>query len=235
MSQKPITVKELNTRVEKLAETFYRDLNQFKDQFINKDLLNSAKLSEISEENEKDDLIRRFESFEAGINKSIENLKKDVKVINVNLNNYSVELDIHMQHFNNNKLLLHGVKESSNEDIYKNIIDLLRDNIGIEISKCELVNCYRLGKKQPDKNRPIVIEFLQKWQRDHIFFKKKQLKGKNVLISEVLTKYRYKIFQECYKIYKNLCWTRNGIIIVLKNGQNTYISTMEQMTTFLNK
>lgn len=233
MSHKTITVKELNSRVEKLAETFYRDLNQFKEQFVNKDIVvSNVKTDGLSE---KGELIKKFELFETNVTKSVEDLKKEIKLINQNLNKSSSNYDSYLQSANNNKILIHGMDEFKNKDLYNNVLKLIKDKMGIELSKSDIVNCYRLGKNnanktpQVNKKRPIIMEFVHKWQRDNVFYAKKQLKGDNILITEMLTNSRRTIFTECYKLFKNQCWTRNGTIVILKDGVKTYVSSEEQL------
>lgn len=76
-----------------------------------------------------------------------------------------------------NNLLLHGVKEAekSYEELFNTIKNILSENLDIKISKFEINKYHRLGPKQDDKTRPILITFTSQQKRSEILINKKKM------------------------------------------------------------
>lgn len=229
MSAKNLTVKELSARMDLLTENFQHDLEQFK-----MEIKNSS--GSLTDGTLKEDLLRKFTLFEQKVNSDIKILKEELKQVNENTENIMHDIDIHQQTTNNKKILIHGVEDKNkNDDIYLIVINLIQNNLGIELTKNEISNCYRLGKRNDKKRRPIVLEFVCQWRRDQVFTKKSALKGTKILISEMLTKTRYKLFQACFKAFGKNCWTHYGTIIVISGGRKEIIHNEERINQLLAK
>lgn len=227
MSAKNLTVKELSARMDILTENFQRDLEQFKEE-----IKHSSESSAVG--TSKDELLRKFTLFEEKVNNDIKVLKEELNEVNKSSQNILHEMDNYQQSDNNKKILIHGVEEiNKNEDVYSTVIDLLKNKVGVELTKSEINNCYRLGLRSDKKKRPIVLEFINQWRRDEVFAKKSALKGTKILISEMLTKIRYKLFLACFKSFGKNCWTHYGTTFVMVAGRKEKIYSEEQINTLL--
>ena len=72
--------------------------------------------------------------------------------------------------------------EKNNEGTNQTIINIVKNDLGEEISNYDIDRKHRLGKRKLDNNvpRPIIVEFARRNVRNRIFKAKKKLKGKYV-------------------------------------------------------
>lgn len=218
-------MEEVNQRVNLLENEFSRRLSKFKEELL------SRKTSE-GTSFDFEDLLNRFQQFEKNIMEEISTIKVDVSQ---KLSELELTVDTNTQRAYNKCLLVHGVPES--EEIYPAVLNLFNTKLKISIDKSVIADCYRLGKKDVNNKkqpRPIVVEFIHKYERDNIFYNKRALKGTKIVITELLTRLRLQIFQKCQSVYKQQCWTVNGNIIVVIDGKKVFISNKNDMRKYLN-
>ena len=60
----------------------------------------------------------------------------------------------------------------------------------LDISSGDTDRTHRIGVPSKSKNRPIIVKFVRYMDSRHVFSNKKRLKGKNMSITESLTKIR---------------------------------------------
>ena len=144
------------------------------------------------------------------------------------LKNYILRADTSSKQ---NIILIHGVEEIQNTDVYDSVTTLISTKINIRINKNDINCCYRLGAKKPgvSKPRPVVVSFCRRWQRDQIFYSKKHLKASSIMFTEMLSVDTLAIFRETRKHFKNECWTKSGQVIVLKDGVKVLVNTHKQL------
>ena len=131
-----------------------------------------------------------------------------------------------------NQLRLYGVPEDKN-DLKLKVIQIFENKLGI--SGIELEHCYRIGKQQPGKARPIIIKFAARMQRNIVFFNKKKLKGSKFVIVEELTLNRYQLLMLARdKMDKNNVWTADGRVFVKINGKKTVLKTPDDVLKYSN-
>ena len=138
------------------------------------------------------------------------NLLKSVDIL-------SAQLDSNEQHNRNECLLLHGVPESDKETPLQSST-LFVENInrhlkaGMELG--HIRRSHSLGKKRTNrKPRPIIARFWDSGLRNHLYFKKKELKNSGISITENLTKKRMILKTEAEAKYGSAnVWTREGRI-----------------------
>ena len=163
----------------------------------------SDKLDEIEAENKKKD--EKITQLEERV-KELEKEKKDI---------YD-NIDEMEQYSRRNCLLLHGVRENSNENTDDIVVKTISENLDIDIQKEDLDRTHRVGKgnRADGKARPIIIKFARYNVRRNVYSNKRKLKGKSVLITESLTAARVRLLKQAQTRYgvKNV-WTSDGRIL----------------------
>lgn len=221
----PSEMDEVNKRVNQLETEFSRRLSKFKEELLGQKPSDGANL-------DFEDILNRFQQFEKTIMEEINTIKVDVSQ---KLSELEYSVDTNTQRAYNKCLLIHGVSES--EEIYPAVLNLFSTKLKISIDKSVIADCYRLGKKDVGNKkqaRPIVVEFVHKYERDNVFYKKRVLKGTKIVITELLTRMRLQILQKCQSVYKQQCWTSNGNIIVMDGEKKVFISNRSDMKKYLN-
>lgn len=182
---------------------------------IIKDSLKSEELitliSSLISKKIKDALEEKFEKYDAKIAQlemEINNLKhKD----NVHDGRLEEKVDKIQQHHKRNNLRFIGLKETKNEDVAKNVLELINNNIKIQVDKSQIISIYRTGKTKNNRPRHIIVKFQDNNLKYNIYKNKKLLRGTGVIIKEDLTTSRLKIVSNASDKYgfKNV-WTTNG-------------------------
>ena len=69
------------------------------------------------------------------------------------------------------------------------------------------------------KPRAIIIKFKDIGKRTEVYGAKKNLKGKKLVITENLTKFRYELYQKAVKkLGFGKVWTNQGRILTIRSG-----------------
>ena len=167
----------------------------------------------------------RFDQYEEERkekDKFIEELKKE----NSNLTEHVKDLekvDRQEQNSKRNCLLIHGIKEEKEENTDNVVIKFIQDDLQEEINIEDLDRTHRIGKVNNGKFRPIIVKFARYNVRKNVFHNKRKLKGKNMSITESLTKIRVSKLNEARDLYNcNNVWTYDGRIMV--KDENNRIS-----------
>ena len=132
--------------------------------------------------------------------KNLEEKLEKLEEENKSLNNSVDDLE---QYSRRNCLLLHGVKETADENTDNIVIKTLSEELDVEITEEDLDRTHRVGKpeKRDGKSRPIIIKFARYAVRHNVYKNKKRLKGKNFLITESLTVKRVKALKAAQSKY----------------------------------
>lgn len=146
----------------------------------------------------------------------INELEHNVKELSETVNVLNKQIDKQEQYSRRNCLLIHNVGEQENEDTDQLAIDTINQNMNETITLNDIDRTHRLGpvKNEGNKKRPIIVKFSRYYVKNKVFGKKKMLKGKNVSITESLTKTR---MGELIKArnehgFENV-WTNDGRIL----------------------
>ena len=151
----------------------------------------------------------------------IKNLRKDVNDMAGIIDNLSLGLDRQEQYSRRNCLLLHNIPETSNENTDDLVIKTVNEELLEAITINEIDRSHRLGKSQAGKIRPVIVKFARFHTRNKIFRKKKLLKGKQVSITESLTKRRMAELKEAREKHGfHDVWTSDGKILYKDNSDN---------------
>ena len=145
----------------------------------------------------------------------IKNLRKDVNDMAGIIDNLSLGLDRQEQYSRRNCLLLHN--ENTDDLVIKTVNEELLEAITIN----EIDRSHRLGKSQAGKIRPVIVKFARYHTRNKILRKKKLLKGKQVSITESLTKRRMAELKEAREKHGfHDVWTSGCKILYKDNSDN---------------
>ena len=101
---------------------------------------------------------------------------------------FEKQADQQEQYSRRNCLLVHRIKEVRGEATDDIIIDTINQNLDVDIPPHDIERSHRFGQpRQPgEKQRPIIVEFVQHNDRNKIFRSKKNLKLKLIRKPKVL-------------------------------------------------
>ncbi|XP_044747053.1 uncharacterized protein LOC123308463 [Coccinella septempunctata] len=228
MAKPASTIKELNVRVDMLSEELRKGIEDFKNEFL-KSQSSTPAIADIGE-----NPLDLLEAFEKRMNDAIHHIKVDIDSLRNNVN--MVKKKEHNSEMKRNLcfLLIHGIPESE-RDIYDAVIKLCNNKIEVLLKKEDLNQCYRVGRKKTDsdKPRPIAVQFLRRWNRDAVFVNKRKLKGTNILITEMLTLENFILFKKARRTFGKSVWTLNGVIYVDLKGQKKVVNNEEDLNDIL--
>ena len=147
--------------------------------------------------------------------KFIEELKKENSNLTEHVKDLEQKVDRQEQFSRRNCLLIHRIKEEKNENTDNVVIKFIQDNLQEEINIEDLDRTHRIGKVNNGKSRPIIVKFARYNVRKKVFHNKRKLKGKNMSITESMTKIRVSKLNVARDLYnRNNVWSYDGRIMV---------------------
>ena len=134
-------------------------------------------------------------------------------------------MDRHEQYSRKNSVRIRGVTEQNEEDIEMVTIETLKKELGVCIEKPEIDIVHRVGRRQDNKPRSILVKFLSHKTKEKVMRAKKN--AKNVKVSEDLAPGIKRIFDEVSSNRRFLnidsVWTIDGRIkLRYVNNPNTF-------------
>lgn len=224
---------DISLRMEELSNHFQREMDRFKNELSQAQGIDLGGEGSFSLEN----LSVKFGDFQKSVNLDLENIRGQISRLITSLAEVKSSIDIIHQKHCKNKLLVYGIREEKDEN-FSNLIEVTLQTLNsglatrnVVIDKNQLSDCYRYGKRHGSKNRPVLLEFTQAWNRNNVYFNKSALKGSKVVISELLTGACYDIYREAKKRYSNNCWTVNCRIFVNINGKKRTIRSLDDLNS----
>ena len=142
-----------------------------------------------------------------------------------------------------NNIKISGMMEDEGEDIRAKVVDLVKDQLKLQTMGIDDIKyAGRMGKKNQNKARDILVKLNSNTLRDTIYKRRKLLMRKDdpVYINEDLTQYRNQLFYEARKLRKRGhlfgAWTQGGNIMVKLTEDdipyavrsNTHLKTLTQ-------
>ena len=127
------------------------------------------------------------------------------------------QVDRNEQHSRSQCLLLHGVPEkkgSTPENSKLVFAAEISSKTGVKMTEANIKRTHRFGPPRYDgKPRPIIVRFWNSSLRNDVYRKKKNLKGKNIFITENLAKMRMNLEKKAIADYgKENVWSMEGRI-----------------------
>ncbi|CAH1173898.1 unnamed protein product [Phaedon cochleariae] len=131
-----------------------------------------------------------------------------------------------------NNIIVYGLEEVHEETILDQTLQIFNSNMNLKIKKSDIGSCYRLGKPNGKKTRPLLVHFFDGYVRQTIFSNKKCLKGTKYVIKEDLTKEQSTLFklvmQKAGKDGK--VWTNAGTIFLkLADNKISKITSIDDL------
>lgn len=163
--------------------------------------------------------------FNKNYDTQIQQLKQDKNELKNEIDLLKLKIDDQEQRSRNSCLLVHGIKESNGENTDALVEEVINDSLGIQLSDIDIQRSHRLGPKRNDSDRPntrsqnsrprpIIFRFGNLKKRNEVYYAKKKLKGKGIVITENLTKTRYTLFKATIeKLGQASTWTKDGRIL----------------------
>ncbi|CAG9824474.1 unnamed protein product [Phaedon cochleariae] len=169
-------------------------------------------------------LEERFKQFESSFKSLVEQVNENKSKLQ-----YLETKVEHIERMSKIKnLIVYGEEQAANEtpELCENkIINFFQDKLELAVSPSDLDQCYRIGKAQDGKPRPILVQFLSIKTRDLIFKKKKMLKNTNYFMKEDLTASAVETLKLASEKYgKNNVWSQSGRIFANINGKKTVVN-----------
>ena len=169
-----------------------------------------------------------FEKFKEELKRKdevIKSLRGHVSKLQSEMNVVVEGLDRQEQYSRRNCLLIHGINENKDEDTDDIVIKTLNSDLNLDLSINDLDRTHRIGKSRvvnaTTKSRPIIVKFARYIVRRKVFSNKKKLKGKNISITESLTKKRMEKLKEARDQHGfGNVWTYDGRILI-KTGDSS--------------
>ena len=146
------------------------------------------------------------------------------------------------QYSRRNSLRVSGIKESDSEDVVEQVINLFNDQMSISppITAEDFDRVHRVGPKNAEKSRAILVKFSTYPARNRVFRSKKLLKPdkkatpttggasdtnqskgrgtQKIFINEDLTKYRAQLLYQARTLKRQKkiedCWSWDGSILI---------------------
>ena len=155
--------------------------------------------------------------------KIINSLKGEVSYHSDKLRKMEKGTDAQKQYSRRYFLLLYGIEETKDEDTDNIIIAVLNNDMDLNISMAALDRSYIDVLKIKKNSRPIIVKFVQYYDRGDVFINKKCTNSKGKSITESLAAFR----MQKHKRWKNISskhgffnvWTVDDKIM-FKNSDN---------------
>ncbi|XP_048251677.1 uncharacterized protein LOC124128026 isoform X1 [Haliotis rufescens] len=116
-------------------------------------------------------------------------------------------------------LRIRGLPESKDENTEALVMEVLRD-LHLDLTASDIDRCYRVGKINMDRNRQVIVKFVNFLTRNKVISNRRMLRQNrsSVYINEDLTKYQSKLFKLTRDLKaKHLIsstWTYDGRVYV---------------------
>lgn len=228
------TADMLNQRVEEINTNIQQELSQLREACINRGGESSSTPEDRGGESVStlEELNLKIESFEIKVSAMLNDIKTEINkyaAATWNIEKQQVEIQRKMY---TNYIVVHGIKELSNEDPVEIISSMCKSKFKIDINKNDIDSCYRMGRKTTDVKFPrlLAVKFVCQWKRDSVFTSRKFLKGSGVMFTEMLVKSDLNLYKNCCRKYGNRnCWTWKGNVYASLNNTKKIIRSEDEL------
>lgn len=147
-----------------------------------------------------------------------------IKSLEEKINSLNYRNEILEQRSHVKTLRIHGIEEAADGEkgnLENELIKIFNHKLKVNMQLNDIEYCYRMGKKDSKKPRPIIVNMFSYKIKQKVFAQKKAFKNTGISMYEELTRTRAMILKKAIEMYgKRNVWTNEGKIYV-KNG--TYI------------
>lgn len=221
MSPRGPKIEEIESTVQRVVKDALRDMLQDAGMVrVLADTIKDAVTSAVVVELQKNldfnkDLISDFKSALEQKDRRIEELE--------------YKLDDLEQYQRRQCLRIFGVGENNGEDTDVLAISVA-EKVGVDLSLADIDRSHRVGRRDENRPRPIIVKFASYRKRSEVFRNKRKLKNSGWTIREDLTKTRHNILREAItKFGQTNVWTQDGVIIVKSGDTKRRITRMAEI------
>ncbi|CAG9815919.1 unnamed protein product [Phaedon cochleariae] len=182
--------------------------------------------------NERIDAIgKKFDSIDgklSGVVSKLEGLTEDTENNRKGMEKLNLKMDWIQQHSRENSLTIIGIKEDSNDNLLSKVLSVFVDAMKIKCSPADIYNVHRIGKRNENRSRTIVVVFVSLLKKNEVYAARTSLKNSKVFINENLTDKAYHLLKIAKEKYgRSSAWSRNGKIFVRRD--NAVVSIKDEM------
>lgn len=165
------------------------------------------------------------------LEKRIQKQEDDIKLLSLNNEKYEKWL-------RRNNIMVFGLEEKNSVNPTDEILKVFNTKMNLQIEKSSIESCYRLGKPNEDKPRPLLVKFASSYVKQVVYLQKKLLKGTRYIIKEDLTKDQLNLISMAVQKVgdKRKVWTSFGDIFVKSVAENKLIKifSIDDLAKILN-
>jgi hypothetical protein len=239
---------------------FFHELNDIKS-LAQQYQLDSSKMSSVDGNLDQDiavgnDLIKkRIASVEREFFEEVAKLNERIDLLLSYVKENTRRIDEIEQDKRAASLIFQGVSEADSKPVDAQIIDIMKDKLGLFVPKypcCEdgatgtensnrvppfvISRAFRMGKPRTAAQiskmgpRPIMVTFGSLFFRDQVFAAKRKLKNTKLFICESLTRSRYELLTRAREaVGVNNAWSMDGKIFIMVDNSKRSISKLEDL------
>lgn len=164
----------------------------------------------------------------------INQMEKQIHDIKIELEEIKMDKDNVEQHTRKNNIRIFGMKESNQENTEDLVIKLCQEKLDINLDKCDIDICHRVGTKTNKKDRPIFVKIISNKIKNLIYYAKSKLKGTKITIREDITKQRMEIIKTAVgELGPKNVWTQNGTIYIFHNNGKHSVKNVEELLALI--
>ncbi|KAI5718811.1 hypothetical protein M8J76_000589 [Diaphorina citri] len=156
------------------------------------------------------------------LEKEVKNQKVENNMLKENLEKSQELIDELQQRSRLNNIIINGVRQEKNEDVYK-LVENLGKTLGIMDPIKDIQIAHRVSTTKKDKIKPIVVRMANSSTRDKWTnaYRKKQLWQQNIYINEHLTKKNQQLLFKCKQLKQThnfkYVWVKDCKVLVRKD------------------
>ena len=149
------------------------------------------------------------------------------------IDNLKIKLDEVQQDKHKNSVQIVGFPENKSEtEDMKHLTKVFKEKAGVKIKQFDIVEMKRLGRKNEQKTRNIILKLKYKETRQKIYNERKKLvingnPKKSVYLNDSLTQHRQELLYAARQLVKQkrlfAAWSQAGNILVRKTEDSNII------------
>ena len=166
-----------------------------------------------------DESVKRTESLE----ETVESLKEKLKLEEYKNSILMARNNDLEQYSRRNNIRVFGIVDSERETADKSeklVTDLLKKKLSIDIAPSKIQIAHRAGKFTSGGNRSIIMQFVNRKEKQNIMKVRKNLKGTGISIAEDLTPLNVRRLSDLKKLDAvESAWSSQGKLFAKKSGR----------------
>lgn len=132
-----------------------------------------------------------IQDFRNSMETRLDHLMVETSETKKKLEQHDIKHQRHDRELRKNNVVMFGIKEPVNENreqLKETIQSVLKDKMKVIIALTEINDFLRMGRREPKKNRPILVKFVTYWKKMEVMAQRSNLKGTDIFIENDLCK-----------------------------------------------